>query len=239
MGLAREIARLVTRKFSQLVADIHTHMPAQVVSYDNATNTCEVRTCIKRLRTTDAANLGFIDLPVLTDVPVRQFGSGKCLISVAPQIDSYGFLHVSARSIATWLIDGGIVAPSSMRKFDLSDAVFEPGLYPLKADGDNGLIEVAINTDRIEMRTRAGTTAVSVLDDESVSVNTENSSIVIAADESITVTTDGQAITFTDGTGTFETDGSGVMSMDNGSGTIELKSNGQVALNGTNLTVDA
>ncbi|NIS15866.1 MAG: hypothetical protein GWN96_06460 [candidate division Zixibacteria bacterium] len=102
---------------------------------------------------------------------MRQYGSGKCLLTIAPQAGSYGYYHVSQRALDSWLTKGGIVDPSSSRKFDISDGVFEPGLYPLIPDGDNGLIVPAINTDRIELRTRVGTCYVAVLDDETVEID--------------------------------------------------------------------
>lgn len=153
------------------MADIHTHLPAQVVSYDAATNTCKVRPCINRIRSEDPEN-NTVEGAILEDVPVKQFGSGKCLLTVAPQAGSYGWLEISERSLESWLMNGNVQTPTNGRKFDLSDAIFDPGLYTLKSDGNNGLISPAINTDRIELRTRACTTFIAVVDDETIEIET-------------------------------------------------------------------
>jgi hypothetical protein len=171
MGWTKDLILLVRRVVKAVLSDeVHTHLPAEVISYNAALNTCSVQPCINRIRTDDPDNLTTVKLPQLDDVPVKQFGSGKCLMSIAPQAGSYGVLHVSEREIETWMTQGGIVDPASTRKFDISDCFFDPGAYPLLPDGNNGLIVPPINTDRIEMRTRLGTSFVSVLDDGSVEI---------------------------------------------------------------------
>jgi hypothetical protein len=169
----RDLERLIRRTVSRVLSeDLHTMMPVKVVSYDSDENKCSVQPCITRIRTNDPNNLTTIQLPVLDDVPVHQFGSGKCLFAVAPQVGSYGSVWVSERSLEKWLTDGGIGNPNSARKFDISDAVFYPGLYPFVTDGDNGKLQSAIATDRISMRTRTNDTSISVIDNDNVSVDT-------------------------------------------------------------------
>jgi hypothetical protein len=116
------------------------------------------------------------------------FGSGKCVFTVAPQEGSYGALHVTQRSIANWIINGGIVEPGSIRKFDISDSFFVPGMYPTVVDGDNGKLQSPVNTDRIELRTRTGDTSISVIDDETVEI--KNASATISIDSSGNVQVD-------------------------------------------------
>lgn len=172
MGWTREIKRVAKAVFKLEMSQVRTHVPAQVVSFDSALNTCSVQPCIKILRTDDPNNTYTRELPQINDVPVRAFGSGKCLLTVAPQVGSYGYLHVSDRRLERWLTEGGIVEPISAQKFDISDCVFEPGLYPLVVDGDNGKLQSAVKTDRIELRTRSGSTFVAVVDDESIEIET-------------------------------------------------------------------
>jgi hypothetical protein len=187
MNFVGRINLLIKQIVRSLISDIHTHLPAQVVSYNSLTNTCSVQPCINRIRTDDPKNMSTVSWPPLEDVPVKQFGSGKCLFSVAPQVGSYGILHISERTIETWLAKGGVVDPNSTRKFDLSDSVFDPGIYPLVADGDNGLISPAIHTDRIELRTRVGTTYVAVKDDGTISIAVPSGSINIDTSGNATV----------------------------------------------------
>ena len=175
MSWIRPVRKMIRRMIDAALSDVHTSFPAIVVSYNAAFNTCSVQPCLKRIRTEDPENMTTVPLPVLEDVPVQQFGSGKVLFSVAPAAGSYGSVHISERSLENWIIDGGMVNASSQRRFDLSDAIFVPGLYPLKIDGDNGALPVnaAIDTDRVALRTRDGNTKISVLDNGTIELQTD------------------------------------------------------------------
>lgn len=165
--------------FDEKISDIHTHIPAQVVSYDPALNLVSIQPCIMRLRIDDPNNITTVRLPQIDDVPVHQFGSGKCLLSIAPQVDSYGSFHVCERSISKWINEGGIVGPGRASKFDISDGFFMPGMYPIIEDGDNGLLSIdGISDDRIELRTRSHDSFVAVTDDEYVKITAENEIIL-------------------------------------------------------------
>ena len=213
MGRWTEIARLVRAITKRHLADVHTHLPAQVVSYNAATNTCSVQPCVKRMRTEDSNNLQTVTLPQIDDVPVMLFGSGKCIMTVAPQAGSYGLLHTTERAIENWMLQGGTVEPTSSRMHDISDSFFQPGAYPLIADGDNGLIAPPIEIDRIELRTRLGTTYVSVTDDNQVAIEANN-------------------------IGNIFIDNDGKIEIYNASGSWEMKPSGQVDVNNGNFTVD-
>ena len=178
MNLQRSIEKIVKRIIGRFISDVHTHMPCQVVSYDAALNTVSLQPCIKRIRLDDPDNRT-VNLPVIEDVPVQQFGSGKLLVSVAPQVGSYGLLHVSERSLNVWLSKGGIEAPDTIHKFDINDGFFMPGIYPLVTDGDNGKLQGSIVTDRVSLRTRTGDTEISVVDDETIQISNASGEITI------------------------------------------------------------
>lgn len=178
MSWLNQIKNLIRRMIGAELAVVRTHFPAVVVSYDELTNTASVQPCVKLMRVLDASQEN-VDMPQLDDVPVYQLGSGKCLLTVAPQAGTYGFVHVCDRELETWMDTGGIIAPSSSRRFDISDCVFYPGLYPMVVDGDNGKIASGIETDRITMRTRSQETWVSVLDDETVEIGNVSGTITV------------------------------------------------------------
>jgi hypothetical protein len=188
------------------LAGLRTHIPAQVVSYDAATNTVSVQPCIQVIRSEDPTNLSPRNLPVLENVPVRQYGSGKLFFTVAPAVDSYGVLHIMDRDLHRWLSSGGIVYPGASRKFDLSDAIFEPGILPYVDDGDNGQMSEPVKTDRISLRTRSGLTEVSVCVDESIAINVNDgaAAIEIDSDGNIVITTTGDIGVTADGDITIE-----------------------------------
>ncbi len=179
MSLFRDIAYAVKRLLGVELAVVHTHIPCQVISYDPVTNTCELQPCLMRMRADDPNNFEEVQLPVLKDVPVQQLGSGDLFLSVAPTVTrgvgSYGDLHVQERSIANWVLQGGVVAPGTARKFDLADGFFVPSISLCVPDLHTG----PILTDRIALRNKAGTTYVAVLDNETVELSNPFGKITI------------------------------------------------------------
>jgi hypothetical protein len=155
----------------------------------------------KAIRFTDAENPQTVELPPLGEIIVRQVGSGKLWLTVAPQVDTYGYLHVSDRDIDAWKEVGGIGEPTSTRCMDLRDSVFEPSLLNLGVDGDLGAFEEAIKEDRISLRTRSGLTEISILADESVTinVNSDKASVIIDKDGNVSITTKGDLTATADG----------------------------------------
>lgn len=202
MSLVRFLKKLARSIARAEVQQVRTWDIGQVVEYDDTRNAAKIRLCVKGIRTEDPENDTTIELPVLEDVPVLQKGSGKLLESCGPAPGSYGMVFYSHRDIEAWLANGGIVDPGNTRHWDLSDAVFIMGLYPFVVDGDNGQIEEPIKTDRISLRTRSGLTEVSVLDDESVSVNVNDgaATVTIDVDGNISITSTGDVSAQADGT---------------------------------------
>ena len=175
MSLFRDIAFAVKRLFGVELATVHTHIPCQVISFNAATNTCKLQPCLMRMRADDPNNFEEVQLPVLEDVPVQQLGSGTLFLSVAPAADSYGDLHVQERSIANWILKGGVVAPGTARKFDLADGFFVPSIGLCVPDLPVG----PILADRIALRDKVGTTFVAVLDDGTVEISNPLGTITI------------------------------------------------------------
>lgn len=230
MGFARDIAKMVRRMIKAAFADVHTHLPAQVVSYNALTNTATIQPCINRFRTEDPDN-ETVTLPEIEDVPVQLVGSGKLFCHRAPQVGSYGVLHVSEREIETWMLKGGVVDPQSSRRFDISDGFFEPGIYPLMVDGNNGLIVPPLPTDRIGFRTRLGNSEISLLDDGSVEIavltaDSVGATITLGVDCSIAIdnATAGSSITLGNDGSILATGPAGYVSIPVG-GTVDINGN--------------
>jgi hypothetical protein len=206
MSWLREIKLLASRIAKAEAARVRTCTVGQITEYDATRNAVKIRLCVKSMRTEDPENMTTVEMPVLEDIPVQQFGSGKLLFCVPPAVNSYGTLFFSDRDLEAWLMAGGIVDPANMRKWDLSDAIFIPGLYPFIVDGDNGQIEEAIKIDRVSMRTRSGLTEISVLSDESITVNVNDgkAAVTIDKDGNVTITTAGNLSATADGDITLE-----------------------------------
>lgn len=209
---AREVGQIAANVFDAKKYELRTHVFAQVTGYDDTQNLVQVQPVRKAIRMTDAENPQTIDLPLLTEVLVRQYGSGKLWCTVAPAVGSYGYLHISDRDIDNWLATGGIVEPTDVRCMSLRDAVFEPSLLHLADEGDNGLIAEPVKLDRISLRTRSGLTEISVIDGEEIEINVNDGVANLAID----------------------TSGNVVLNCD---GTADITSGGTCTING-NLTVD-
>lgn len=187
MSISRTISKIVRRHIARFVAEVYTNEIAQVVEYNAADNLVTVRPVVTRFRSSDATKLGGLSLPVMADVSVKHPGSGKVLMTVAPEAGSYGSLHFSDRCIEQWVHDGGVGPPRSARKFDLNDCWFEPGLYHQKDEEDAGKLTVPVATDRISLRTRNGVAEVSVLTNGTININTAGGSITISTLGDITM----------------------------------------------------
>jgi len=179
---AREVGQIAGAVFDAKKYELRTHVFVRVESYDADTNTVTVQQVRKAIRFTDASNVETVELPPLTEVLVRQVGSGKLWLTVAPAAGTYGYLHVSDRDVDTWKLAGGVGEPTDTRCMELRDAVFEPSLLHLADEGDAGLMAEPVKTDRISLRTRTGLTEISVLDDESVTVNVNDGKATLTID---------------------------------------------------------
>jgi hypothetical protein len=169
----------------EILSDIHTAMPALVVSFDPSKQTITAQPCLQR-KFKELDNP--VSLPLIEDIPVLLPGSGDFFLTFDVKKDSYCWLIFSERSLANWIDSGGIVDPASRRKFHLSDCVAFVGINPLPSKLGT------VDSDCMTLRNRAN-------------------------DTKITLKTDS-------------------IKLENPNGNIELKANGQVAINGSNLTVD-
>ena len=189
MSLISNIIILIEKITRKEISKIRTNIPAEVISFDAANNTCSIQPSIMQIRTDDSSNLEPLALPQVDDVPVKQQGSGELLLSVAPQVGSIGELRIFDRDISKFLQEGETQPPGSTRKFHFSDAIFDAGIYPLKENGDVGKLQSPIATDRISLRLRDGTAEVSVLDSGDIEIKTGTASIIL--EESGTCTING------------------------------------------------
>ena len=162
MSFYSKLESFIKRIIRVETASIRTNTVCQVVSYDGATNLAALQPCIMgiRLDDTDSPNK---QLPQVADIPVYQFGSGDVMVTQGPAVGSYGLYVVSDRNVKNWILRGGVVPPAGVGRFDLSNGFFLSGLFPTIADGSNGLISPAIDTDRLSIRTRDGLTKIDVI----------------------------------------------------------------------------
>jgi hypothetical protein len=189
--------------FQQLISNIHTAMPGEIVSFDPLTQTATIQPSLQRLL--EGAD-GAENLPPIEDVPVCMPGGGGFWINLDLAAGDTGIIIWSERSIANWLTLGGQADPDDTRKFDLSDAMFIPGINPLV-----GVLVPPLETGSLIIRNKLGTTKITLTDTDIILENTYG-----------TITLGASTLKLENTTG----------------GNVEIKATGQVAINGTNLTVD-
>ncbi len=107
--------------------DMHTMIPGQVVSYDKDFQTCEVAICIKR-----SVNGVENQLPTLKGIPVNFSRSASAGTTFILKKGDGVSLVFSERNLDKFKTAGAGFIPIDARKFDLSDAVAFPGLFPIK-----------------------------------------------------------------------------------------------------------
>lgn len=112
---------------SQRLAGINTGIPGTITKYDGK-GLAEVQIDIKQLFEDGEQ----VAIPPLQNVPVEQYRSngGNSYVSLPIKKGDTGWIKFSQRTIDNWIPKGGIQDMTSLRMFDLSDAVFFPGLYP-------------------------------------------------------------------------------------------------------------
>jgi hypothetical protein len=140
--------------FDAMLGGVHTATVGVVQAYDPAKMRATVQPCLMR-KYYDLPTP--VKLPLLMDVPVLFFSTGSLHIIAPPDPGSYVLLVICERSLDRWLTSGGVVDPLVPRKFDLSDAVAVPGLFPLP-----NVLAPPTAPGVIEIRNSAGTSIFSI-----------------------------------------------------------------------------
>lgn len=109
--------KFILTKFLQGVDDM---LPAQVLSYDRATNKARVQILVSIITTSDQE----IQRAELASVPVMQPGAGGFVLSWPVKAGDLGWIKANDRDISLFLQSGISSPPNSQRKHSFEDAVF-------------------------------------------------------------------------------------------------------------------
>lgn len=138
------------------LSTIHTSIPGRVESYNSSTQKASVKPLVKKKYKDGVVE----SLPVIVNVPIMFPRTSNSIISLPISKGDLVLIVFMERSIDQWLSSNGSDSlPGSNRKFDMSDAVAIPGLYPFGLSSDalpnsllvkNGNMRVEINnSDKI------------------------------------------------------------------------------------------
>lgn len=106
------------------IKNIHTSIPAKVVSFNSANQTVTLQAQIKQLMKDGKT----VDIPPLLDVPVSFPRGGGYAVTYPLTAGDEGIALFSERCIDGWHSSGSSTEPMDYRYHDLSDAMFIPGI---------------------------------------------------------------------------------------------------------------
>jgi len=122
----KSIAHTLGLFIDSVLSDVHTAMPGKVEKYEYDKQRANVKPLVRR-RYSDGTE---VDFPVIAGVPVVFPRSAKASLTFPLEVGDTGLIIFCERSLDRWLSKGGVTDSVYSRKFDLSDAVFIPGMYP-------------------------------------------------------------------------------------------------------------
>jgi hypothetical protein len=130
-GVEPSDPELIRRAIEARLAEVHTSIPAMVISYDATTQTCEVQPLVKRLVPSDKDGvLESESYPRIKNVPVAFPRTALFVFHFPLAFGDTVYLLCPERSIAEWRTTGIESAPGDARLHPLAGAVALPGLYP-------------------------------------------------------------------------------------------------------------
>lgn len=141
---------IIRQAISSQLCSVHTCLPAEIVTYDFSVQKATVQPLLrKRYRDGTVQSL-----PEITNVPVIFPRSSTFSMHYPLNQGDNVMLLFSERSIDQWLNQGGEITPLDTRKFDLSDAIAIPGLFPFSSPSpaeDNTSFTIEIGSAKFKM----------------------------------------------------------------------------------------
>lgn len=135
-------------------------IPGSVVDFDESSQTATLQIDIQKAN--DSGELE--NHPEIISCPVG-FSGGDVVFGHKVSPGDEGLIHFSQRGVDNWINSGGIVPPSTMRKFDISDAFFSPGFRSIP-----NVIQ-GFKNDGAWMATKDGSNYFHLKSDGSIDVN--------------------------------------------------------------------
>jgi hypothetical protein len=136
------LRELIFESIEGYLAGVNICLPGRVTAYDASKRLASVKPLVKRRYSDGVARA----LPIINGVPVvmPQTGSGGLILDVAP--GDLVALIFADRSLDKWVAgSGNEVDPQDPRRFDLSDAICIPGLFPFSRANPNSGMRIKIS----------------------------------------------------------------------------------------------
>lgn len=144
------LPQVLENTFLALMSEINTCLPGRIESYEVSSQKCTVKPLIKKKFFDGQA----LELPIIVEVPVQFSRSKNAGMTFPLKRGDTGFIIFSQRSMERWLASGEDVEPGDPRKFDLTDAIFIPGIFSFN------IKNIANNNKDLEIQNRTGEVAL-------------------------------------------------------------------------------
>lgn len=151
MTTSYDMREAIDRVLGDARADIHTSMPAQVLAYDAAAQTVDVRPALMREGVTEDGGDAYDALPDIFAVPIQWPRAGGFAITFPIAAGDWVHLHFAEQSTLAWRNRG--VAPCTPGINDphgMNGASATPGYYP------NREKLTSVSTSAMELRSEDG-----------------------------------------------------------------------------------
>jgi hypothetical protein len=160
---------LIKSHIQEASSEFRVSMPAEVVTFDPAKQTCSAQPLLKWRGS---------QLPIIEDVPVSFPSGGGFAFTFPLQAGDVVLLVFSDSGYENWYKQGGISVPRPDQPHAISNAIAIPGIT-------NSLNPIPVfQADRVSMRNKSGTVEVSVLANGEVTI--KGSTLQITGDVSVT-----------------------------------------------------
>ncbi len=176
MQISPDMYEAIRSVFVQLLGDLYTNMPGQVIEYDTDTLLATVQPVLQVKYRDETASK---DRPPITNVPVQFPRYGASHIRGPVKAGDEGLILWTMRSMDLWLSKGGVVDPLDNRRFDYSDAVFVPGI-----NSQPNRIVPAGDVENLEIVN--GDLVIEVADDGKISVRNDQADLLGILDATLT-----------------------------------------------------
>ena len=121
-----ELSDLLRQAIEGFLLDLHTQMRGNVVSYDEATKTCEVKIAAKRPVPDGAGGYVMQEIPNIPNVPVAWPSAGGFILHFPLAVGDSVFLTFDEVDVQRWESNGEVCEPGWLERHGLSCPLAHP-----------------------------------------------------------------------------------------------------------------
>lgn len=131
---------------AQALSRVNTGIPGSIITFNESKGTAEVQIEVNQLLEDGRS----IKIAPLQNVLVERNRSneGNSYLMLPVKAGDKGWIKFSQRTIDNWSIDGKQQHMTDLRMFDLSDAVFWPGVWPMSNPISEGNENVVLRNEK-------------------------------------------------------------------------------------------